>query len=119
MNLRIAPEYIRFRIAEEELEALHHQGSLTDCTHMANQLSMAYTLQLERPEDCMGSALLKLHVQHDAQGMRVVVTVAKQAMVQLYEPSSHKDGIREFLVFDHGGLLTVDLQVDLHSKKDL
>ncbi|MFW9611769.1 MAG: hypothetical protein ACMV0J_06220 [Fluviibacter sp.] len=120
MNLRIGPESLRFRIIEDELAVLRANGCISGETGVAEMCRLAYTVRLapsgQRPESTTQPALTLTTVQ-DAQGMHVTLMLSPAALNQLVTGQAGKDGVREFLTFANGDMLTVGLEVDLHSKK--
>jgi hydroxyacyl-ACP dehydratase HTD2-like protein with hotdog domain len=117
VNLRIAPEHIRFRISEQELHHIHQQGSITQCTRVSDTLSMHYTLELAASTDRIMPALLHLQTRQEEHVIGFLLTIGHEALAQLLSPLQRQNRIRESLTLANGDFLTVDLEVDLHSKK--
>lgn len=117
MNLRIAPEYLRFRISEDEFFQLESCAPLSGFTRITETLCFEYTLRVDKSTHPQGKSLLDLATYIRPHAIRYILTVFSVSMDQLKSDLGCKDGIREFVTFSNGDILTVGLDVDLHSKQ--
>lgn len=117
MNLRLAPEQIRFRIAEAELSTLIATGSLSSVTTLAENLFLEYTIRTVSMPTNTDGELLELTTRCDSGSTHLDLTVFSDGIEQLQSDTTAKDGIKTHQAFANGDMLTVWLEIDLHSKK--
>ena len=116
MNLRIAPEHVRFRLSNDEFATLLTHGSLADRTTLGGA-TLDYTIRLQ-PTPCGPTGQqLELTTTSDTAGTRFQLDVFGDGVTRLQSGGAGKDGIQEHRAFDNGDLLTIGLEIDLHSKK--
>lgn len=116
MNLRIAPEHVRFRLSNDEFATLLTHGSLADHTTLGGA-TLDYTIHIQ-PTPCGPTGQqLELTTTSDTTGTRFQLDVFGDGVTRLQSGSAGKDGIQEHRAFDNGDLLTIGLEIDLHSKK--
>lgn len=118
MNLRIAPEHIRFRISADEFKSLIEHGVLSAGTAFGEFSNLYYGIRTHHaPKNPDGSFLS--FSTHSGDGItRFVLTVFAEGIAKLQTDGVEKDGICEHLAFENGDLLTIGLEIDLHSRKD-
>ncbi len=117
MNLRIASEYIRFRISKDEFFQLQSHEPLTGVTRIAEIICLEYTLRVDTATHRFDEKLLDLATVQKPHAIQLKLTIFSKGMDQLKSDLGGKDGIREFLTFSNGDILTVGLEIDLHSEK--
>lgn len=114
MNLRIAPEYLRFRISEAEFALLQSGETLQSFTHIAEGVYLSYTILNDKTTIRHSDCLLNLETVQNKEATHLNLSVCPEGIEQLI---SGKDGIRAFIAFANGEMLTVGLEVDIHSIK--
>lgn len=117
MNLRLAPEHLRYRISEQEFADLVEQGHLVDHTTLGNTILLKYAVRTDAAATNEEGAMLAFKTQHAAGALHFELTVFANGIDQLRSGNVDKDGIHEAMAFANGELLTVGLEIDLHSKK--
>lgn len=117
MNLRLAPEHLRFRISAQEFADLVAQGRLVGITTLSNALCLEYVVCTDAAATGQEGALLAFKPHHAAGTMHCELMVFANGIDQLSSGNVGKDGIHESIAFDNGEMLTVGLEIDLHSKK--
>lgn len=117
MNLRIAPEHIRFRISEDEFATLMTHGALSNGTSLGGMASFYYAIRTHHAATNREGHTLALST-HAGEGItRYILTVFANGIAQLRSGNTSKEGIQDHLAFDNGDMLTISLEIDLHSKK--
>ena len=117
MNLKIAPEQIRFRISETEFATLTATGSLQNVTQLAECNRLDYRIRVNAAPRSTADQVLEFSSTITSAGTQLMLTVFADGIRQLQSSDAGKDGIREHLSFANGDLLSIGLEIDLHSKK--
>ena len=117
MNLRIAPEHLRFRISEDEFAALCARGILSQHTALGAASILEYTLRTHPSATDANGQILAFAAQTRATGCHFEVSIFADGVAALKSNQAGKDGIQEHLAFENGDMLTIGLEIDLHSKK--
>lgn len=117
MNLRFAPEQLRFRISEQEFANLMAHGLLEHSIVLGDNSSLNYSLRTDTTATGHEGGMLQLASRIEDGVMRCELTLFAKGIDQLKSGSTGKDGIRESIAFANGDLLTVGVEIDLHSKK--
>ena len=117
MNLKIAPEQIRFRISATEFATLTATGALQNVTQLADGWQLDYIIRTDNAPRSGADRILEFSTTATATGTRLELTVFADGIRQLQSGETNKDGIREHLSFVNGNLLSIGLEIDLHSKK--
>jgi hypothetical protein len=117
VNLRLAPEHLRFRISESELATLAAGGPLDAAITVADALRLEYQIRTVATAQSPRGQTMNLSSSYANGAMCLVLTVFGDGLHQLKSGLAGKDGIRESLAFANGEMLTVGLEIDLHSKK--
>ena len=117
MNLRIAPEHIRFRISEDEFATLLAQGALVNSTMFDGIARLDYAIRTQPDTATQDGQTLELSTHRRADTTTFELRVFTNGIDQLQSGNAGKDGIQEHLAFDNGDMLTIGLEIDLHSKK--
>ncbi|MBU3656462.1 MAG: hypothetical protein FGM35_00325 [Rhodocyclaceae bacterium] len=117
MNLRIAPEHIRFRISAEEFVTLLTHGALSNGTSFGNAECFYYGIRSHPSATDREGFTLALATYAEEGLTRYMLTVFADGIAQLHSGLAGKDGIQEHLTFENGDMLTIGLEIDLHSKK--
>ncbi len=117
MNLRIAPEHIRFRISEEEFATLLAHGALSNGTSLGGTANFYYAIRIHHAATNRDGQSLALATHASEDITRYVLTLFADGISQLQSEGAGKDGVQEHLAFDNGDMLTIGLEIDLHSKK--
>lgn len=117
MNLKIAPEQIRFRISAEEFAVLTATGALCNTTLLSESLRLNYRIDINAAPISTAGRVLELSTAATSDGTELNLTVFADGIRQLQSGQSSKDGIREHLSFANSDLLSIGLEIDLHSKK--
>lgn len=118
MNLRIAPEYLRFRITADEFAALLTTGILRSHTQCSDAVRCDYVIQTNAATTATEGHILELASAAVPTGLRFELTVFAVGIARLQSGEAGKDGLREHLALVNGDLLSIGLEIDLHSKKD-
>lgn len=116
MNLRIAPEHMRFRISEDEFATLREHGILSNCTSFGNPSRLNYAIRMKSDAANLEGQIIELSIQMNEGLSSFELTVFANGISQLLSGNVGKNGIQEYLAFENGDLLTVGLEIDLHSK---
>lgn len=116
MNLRIAPEQIRFRISADEFATLLEHGALSNGTSFGSAASFYYGIRSHQAATDREGHTLALATHADEGVTRYMLTVFADGIAQLRSGLTGKDGIQEHLAFENGDMLTIGLEIDLHSK---
>jgi len=108
MNLRLSPGSVRVRLSRSELDVLLTTGEISAGTRLAPHHEFTYRVTLDdnAPE-------LLLDTTDEGIQLRLSTTHARELAARL--PS--KEGIEAQQHNDRGNLLSVSLEVDLHSKQ--
>ena len=117
MNLRIAPEHLRFRISEDEFAALCTHSVLAQQTTLGATSVLEYTLRTQPHATDTNGQILSFAAQTSATGCLFELSVFADGIAALKSNQAGKDGIQEHLAFENGDMLTIGLEIDLHSKK--
>ena len=117
MNLRIAPEHIRFRISEAEFNTLITHGVLINSTTLGSTGHLDYSILVHPNVTSVDGQILDLTRHLCSDGMVLELSLFAHGIEQLKNGIAGKDGIQEHLAFDNGSMLTIGLEIDLHSKK--
>ena len=117
MNLRFAPEQLRFRISEQEFANLMAHGLLEQSIVLGDNSRLDYTLRTDTTATSPDGGMLQLSSRIEDGGMCCELTLLANGIDQLKSGRAGMDGIRESIAFANGELLTVGLEIDLHSKK--
>jgi hypothetical protein len=117
MNLRIAPEQLRFRISADEFASLCAAGILEINTQLSATDCLSYAIRTERAPKSADDRTLELISTATTSGKRLELVVFADGIAQLQSTQVGKDGIQEHLAFANGELLTIGLEIDMHSKK--
>lgn len=117
MNLRFAPEQLRLRISEQEFANLMAHGLLEHSIVLGDNSSLNYSLRTDTTATGHEGGMLQLASRIEDGVMRCELTLFAKGIDQLKSGSTGKDGIRESIAFANGDLLTVGVEIDLHSKK--
>lgn len=117
MNLRIASEQLRFRISANEFATLCADGILESNIRLSATDGLNYAIRTERTPKSADDRTLELASTTTANGSRIELIVFADGIAQLQTPQVGKDGIQEHLAFANGDLLSIGLEIDLHSKK--
>ena len=118
MNLKIAPEQIRFRISATEFATLTATGALQNVTQLADGWQLDYIIRTDNAPRSSAGQILEFATSTTATGTQLALTVFADGIQQLQAAEAAKDGIREHLAFANGNLLSIGLEIDLHSKKN-
>gem|GEM_PF-2695374 len=118
MNLRIAPEQIRFRITADEFATLIAKGVLEDVTQLSETLHLSYSIRTNASNKSSKNRTLELSTSVLSNGTRFELTLFIDGINQLRSGLCVNDGLREHLAFTSGDLLSIGLEIDLHSKKE-
>lgn len=118
MNLRIAPEYLRFRITADEFATLLTTGTLQSHTQCSDVVRCDYVIQTNAAAIAAEGGSLELASAAVSTGLRFELTVFADGIARLQSGQAGKDGLREHLALANGDLLSIGLEIDLHSKKD-
>lgn len=113
MKLRLAPEHIRFRISKDEYERLKNTEEISEATHLSGGFRIRY--QIASHSDGVsanGNALELVHITTSAE-TTLILTVYHSAVEMLALPIHAKEGVKAFLTFDDGEMLTVAIEIDL------
>lgn len=116
VNLKIAPEHIRFRITEDEFSMLMEHGTLSNATSFGS-LCLYYGIRTHNAATNREGHILELNAHSGEGDTRYMLTVFTDGIARLKSGNAAKDGIQEHLAFDNGDLLSIGLEIDLHSKK--
>lgn len=116
MNLRIAPEQIRFRISADEFESLMATGVLENTVQLSDALHCVYVIRTNTAEKSKEGRVLELSTTALSNGTRLELTLYANGVSHLQSGQCGKDGLREHLAFVGGELLSIGLEIDLHSK---
>lgn len=117
MNLRIAPEQIRFRITTDDFETLIAKGVLENATQISDALHLHYSIRTSPSAQSSEGRSLELSTSASSHGTRLELMLFADGVHQLQSGQCGKDGLREHLAFTGGALLSIGLEIDLHSKK--
>ena len=117
MNLRIAPEYLRFRIAADEFASLLSTGKLQSYTQCSDTVRCDYAIHTDPSTTSADDCILELSTTTVAAGLRFDLTVFSDGIARLQSGQVGKDGLREHQALASGDLLSIGLEIDLHSKK--
>lgn len=118
MNLRIAPEYFRFRITANEFASLLNTGTLQSYTQCSDTVRCDYAIHTDPATTSADDYILELRSTTVATGLRFDLTVFSDGIARLQSGQVGKYGLREHQVLANGDLLSIGLEIDLHSKKD-
>ena len=118
MNLRIAPEQLRFRLSAAEFATLAATGMLQSATQLTECCRLDYLIRVDTAASAPTGQALELSTSTTSTGPRFELTVFANGLQQLQSGGAGKDGIREHLAFANGDLLSIGLEIDLHSKKE-
>jgi hypothetical protein len=118
VNLRIAPEYLRFRIAADEFAILLTTGTLQSHTQCSDTVRWDYAIHTNPATASAEDRTLELATSAVVTGLRFDLTVFADGIVRLQSGQTGKDGLREHQALANGDLLSIGLEIDLHSKKD-
>lgn len=117
MNLRLAPEHLRFRISEDEFATLAAGGALDAAITLSNTQRLEYHVHTVATAQSPEGLNLNLTSSCSNGATCLVLSVFTDGLQQLKSGKAGKDGIRESLAFANGDMLTVGLEIDLHNKK--
>lgn len=118
MNLRIGPEQIRFRITADEFATLIEHGALSNGTSFGESANIYYGVRTHRAAANRDGSCLSLATHADDGTTRYILTVFSDGMAKLQNNGGGKDGICEHFAFENGDMLTIGLEIDLHSKRN-
>lgn len=118
MNLKISPEHIRFRISADECAMLLSLGVLENVTQLPNMQQLDYVIRTNTAATSQNNRILELISVNTSHGLRLELTVFANGIELLQSEQTQKSGIQEHLDFPPSNLLTVGLEIDLHSKKN-
>ena len=118
MNLRIAPEQIRFRITADEFATLIATGILENSTQLTVTHRLAYSIRTNASTKSREGSTLALSSSDLFHGTHFELTLFADGISQLQSGQCGKDGLQEHLAFSSGDLLSIGLEIDLHSKKE-
>jgi len=118
VNLRIALEQIRFRITSDEFATLIATGILERSTQLADTLYLAYAIRTNASTKSGEGRTLELSTSALSNGTRFELMLFADGVTQLQSSQCGKDGLQEHLAFASGDLLSIGLEIDLHSKKE-
>ena len=116
VNLKIAPEQIRFRITEDEFSMLIVHGTLSNATPFGSAC-LYYGIRTHNAATNREGHMLELNAHSGEGDTHYMLTVFTEGIARLKSGNAPKDGIQEHLAFDNGDLLSICLEIDLHSKK--
>ena len=116
MNLRIAPEHIRFRISDSEFNQLLAVGVLINTVSLSSVVSLDYEIRIISDLANEHGQLIKLSSQATQKSMKLHLSIFSDGISRLQNGSSGKDGIQEHVALNNGDLLTIGIEIDLHSK---
>ena len=117
MNLRIEPEHVRFRITAQEFSSLIDHGALSNGTSFGESANFYYGIRTHQAAKDREGHSLALAAHANDGTTRFVLTVFTDAIEKLKSGTFAKDGVVEHLVYGNGDMLTIGLEIDLHSKK--
>lgn len=117
MNLKIAPEQIRFRVSAMEFATLSATGMLENATQLGDGWRLDYLIRTETAPCSNAGRMLEFSTTDTSTGTRLELAVFADGIRQLQSEQAGKDGIREHLAFANGDFLSIGLEIDLHSKK--
>ena len=118
VNLKIAPEQIRFRISATEFATLSTTGTLENVTQLGDGWRLDYTIHVNDAPSSSAGRILEFSTAATSTGTRLELTIFSDGIRQLQSGQAGKDGIREHLAFANGDLLSIGLEIDLHSKRE-
>ena len=107
MNLRIAPEHIRFRISEAEFNTLITHGVLINSTTLGSTGHLDYSILVHPNVTSVDGQILDLTRHLCSDGMVLELSLFAHGIEQLKNGIAGKDGIQEHLAFDNGAMLRV------------
>lgn len=116
MNLRLAPEHLRFRISENEFATLAAGGTLNAAITLSDTLRLEYHVQTVATAQSLEGQLLNLSSSSTDGVTCLVLSVFTDGLEQLKSGKAGKDGVREYQAFANGEMLSLGLEIDLHSK---
>ena len=117
MNLKIGPEHIRFRITEREFDSLVEHGALSNGTSFGESTNCYYGIRTHQAAKNRDGQSLALATHANEGTIRFILTVFADAIAQLKTGSVGKDGVTDHVAFESGDMLTIGLEIDVHSKK--
>ncbi len=117
MNLRIAPEYLRFRISDGEFETLLTTGILQAHTQCSEKVRCDYSIHTHPERTSTDGRTLDLTTKTTETGLGFDLTVFADGIARMQSGKVGKDGLSEHQALASGDLLTISLEIDLHSKK--
>ncbi|MCB2081288.1 MAG: hypothetical protein KDD76_01550 [Rickettsiales bacterium] len=108
MNLRIEGQQLRFRISKDELEMLCSGSDITQSTYFPKMRVLEITIT---PQDI--EPILQLVVDGD----KIVLTVQKQAVLNLYQALPSREGIQANQTLNAKKVLELSMEVDIRTQK--
>ncbi len=117
MNLRIAPEHIRFRITEAEFNTLTTHGVLINSTTLSGTGRLDYVIRIHPDAANSDGQALQLTTQLRSDAVVLEISLFADGLKQLQSGIGSKEGVQAHLAFDTGAMLTIGLEIDLHSKQ--
>lgn len=116
MNLRINPDSIRFRLDAEDYLVLCKNQSLLQQTDWGAGLSLVYEIRYgSLPSQTINNEL-HLQTEQSAAGLRLTLTVGKEAQASIATANPTKQGVRDYQPTPEGGLLTIVLERDIDPR---
>lgn len=116
MKLRIAPEHIRFRISKSEFNQLLTDGVLINTITLSNVVRLDCEIRINSDLSNEDGQILKFSSQTIHETVRFHLSILKHGINRLQSDTFSKDGIQEHVAFNNGDLLTIGIEIDLHSK---
>ena len=92
-------------------------GVLENAVQLSDALHCVYVIRTNATEKSKEGRVLELSSTALSSGTRFELTLYANGVSQLQSGQCGKDGLREHLAFVGGELLSIGLEIDLHSKK--
>jgi len=113
MNLRLSHDEVRFRIAENEFEALCADGLISDQIEFSAGRKVEYQIVVSSKEDTNEQRDPRVTFDKDC----VTLYVSRDRLLDLKERTNDKSGIVGKQLLETGTALTCSLQIDIKSKR--
>lgn len=119
MKLRLAPEHIRYRISRSEFDALMTSRVIRDRLWMSSAINIQYQIELKEQVISPEDKLMDFEANPTPEGISLNLTLYSQ-VIDLLELSVHaKNGVKEFLTFGNGEMLTITVEIDMDRRSSI
>lgn len=116
MKLRLAPEHIRYRISRSEFDRLITSSAIRDQLCLSSALKIHYQIILKEQASSPEDKLMDFEASPTAEGINLNLTLYSHVIDLLELPEHAKHGVKEFLTFDNGEMLTITVEIDMDRR---